>query len=433
MNDEQSLRDALESLVPDPPRTLEWGPASRGLARRTRVRRVGAAVAVVVVAALAVPVVRSLSTVPNDPVVSGTVHGTGPTACRRLDHRNGLGTSVDTRVVDGATAAAWLRTTGDAGVAQQVADEPAVTVCVMGRALTFFVVVARAGDRAVVVHRGAYPSLVDVMTKLDTLAKGGAATTAAPFRCPAPGSATAQNVGSYLPSGATGALLCYDTSTLYSPREILDSTDLDALVLAVDRAPITYVGPHVACGGNPGFRPYSLVLRYPSGTRTVSMEECRGLALGRYTRDASTELDRQFEKALIARGIPDVQGPPRCSVPGTDSPRGTGDLRHLVAARYCPPGSSGQALSASQLSRLQRWGSSLEPATTQPEGSCSPPAAGWPHLALTDAWGNSFTMTVECRGRRYPAIRMPDGSGHLTYPLGDQQIVQHLLRQLAAG
>ena len=42
-------------------------------------------------------------------------------------------------------------------------------------------------------------------------------------------------------------------------------------------------------------------------------------------------------------------------------------------------------------------------------------------------------MTIECRGRRYLATRMPDGSDQVTYPLGDQQIVEGLLRQLAAG
>ena len=175
------------------------------------------------------------------------------------------------------------------------------------------------------------------------------------------------------------------------------------------------------------------MFRYPTGTRTVSMEECRGLAVGPYTRDASDDLDRQFEQALVAKGIPLSQDPPTCSVPDGNPPRGIGDLRHVVAARYCPPGSPGRALTPAQLARLQRWGSSLEAASTQPEGRCSPPTAGWPHLALTDTWGNRFTMTVECQGRRYLASRMPDGSDQITYPLGDQQIVEGLLRQLAAG
>jgi len=269
-----------------------------------------------------------------------------------------------------------------------------------------------------------------VMTKLDTLAKGGAATTGAPFRCPTPGSAPARDVTNDLPSGATGALLCYDLPYFYSPRRVLESTDLDALLLAVDRAPITYVAPNVTCSGN-GMPTYTLVLRYPSGTRAVSMEECRGLALGPYTRNAPTDLDRQFERALVATGLPLSQDPPTCSGPDGTPPRGTGDLRHVVAARYCPPGSSGRALTSAQLTRLQRWGSSLEAASTEPEGPCSPPAVGWPHLALTDAWGNRFTMTIECRGRLYPATRMPDGSGDLTYPLGDQRILEGLLRQLA--
>lgn len=431
MNDERGLRDALESLVPDPPSTREWGAESRGLARRTRIRRVEVVVASVVVAALAVPVVRSLATDPAPPVVTGTVHGTGQSACRQLDHRDRLGRSVDTRVVDGKTAAAWLRATDHADTASQVAEIRTVTVCVMDRNLHWTVAVARPGRPAVVAHQGDYPSVVDVMTKLDSRARGGETTTAAPFRCPTPGSAPARNVANYLPSGATGALLCYDTPYLYSPRKILDATELDALLLAVDRAPIRYVAPNVTCSGN-GMPTYALVLRYPSGTRTVSMEECRGLALGPYTRNAPTDLDRQFERSLLSRGTV-AQNPPTCPLPDANPPLGTGDLRHVVAARYCPPGSSGHALTPAQLSRLQRWGSSLEPASTQPEGSCSPPAAGWPHLALTDAWGNTFRVTIECRGRRYLATRMPDGSDQVTYPLGDQQIVEGLLRQLAAG
>lgn len=432
MTDQHDLRDALESLVPDPPPTQEWGAESRGRARRTRVRRIGAVVAAVVVAAVAVPVVRSLVTTESPAVVSGKVHGTGAPACRQLDHRNRLGQSVDSRVVDGATAAEWLRATGDSTTAQQVADERNVTVCVMFGHRDYAVVVARPGRPAVVLHQGAYPPVAHAMGQLDALAKGGATTSDAPFRCPPPGAAPDRTVRNYLPSGATGLLLCYDTGVLYSPREILDSTGLDRVLLEINRAPITYVAPNVTCGGYADFRPYSLVIRYRSGTRTVSMEECRGLALGVYTRDASADLDRTVEHLLLSRGTR-YADPPSCPVPDGKAPRGTGDLRHLAAARYCPPGDPGRPLTGAELSRLERWGSSLEPATTQPEGSCAPPAGGWPHLALTDVWGNSFTMTIECRGRRYPATRMPDGSAGITYPISDQQIVQRLLRQLAAG
>jgi hypothetical protein len=296
----------------------------------------------------------------------------------------------------------------------------------------YAVVAARPGHQAVLLRQGAYPPVARAMGRLDSLAKGGATTSDAPFRCPVPGAVPDRTVGNYLPSGATGLLLCYDTGVLYSPRVILDSTELDQVLLAIDRAPISYVAPNVTCGGYADFRPYSLVVRYPSGTRTVSMEECRGLALGVYTRDASADLDRTVEHLLLSRGTRYVD-PPSCPVPDRNAPRGAGDLRHLTAARYCPPGDPGHPLTAAELSRLKRWGSSLEPATTQPEGACAPPAIGWPHLAVTDVWGNSFTMTIECRGRRYPATRMPDGSGGITYPIGEQQIVQRLLRQLAAG
>jgi len=433
MTDEQQVRDALDSLIPDPPPTREWGAESRGIARRTRRRRVVTVGAAGVVMTLAVPLARSLATSDDHArSVDVTTQGTGPAACRQLDGRQGLGRSADSRVVDGATAARWLRGTGDQETASQVSGSRAVTVCVMDRDLRWSVAVARSGRPATVVHRGDYRSLVEVMTALDTLAQGGATTTAAPFRCPTPGAALDHGVASYLPSGATGALLCYDTSYLYSPRRILDSTELDQVLLAIDRAPVSYVAPNVACGGVAGFRSYSLVFRYPSGTRTVSMEECRGLALGVYTRNASVDLDQRVERLLLARGAL-FREPPTCPAPARDAPRGTGDLRHLVAARYCPPGTSGRPLTSAELSRLQRWGSSLEPASTGPDGSCRPPTAGWPQLALTDAWGNSFTMTVECRGRLFPATRMPDGSGHLTYPLGDQHVVQHLLRQLAQG
>ena len=333
--------------MPDPPSTREWGAESRGLARRTRIRRVEVVVASVVVAALAVPVVRSLATDPAPPVVTGTVHGTGPSACRQLDHRDRLGRSVDTRVVDGKTAAAWLRATDHADTASQVAEIRTVTVCVMDRNLHWTVAVARPGRPAVVAHQGDYPSVVDVMSEAGLPCEGRRDND----RSAVPMPDARQRTGSErreLPSvrrhGGT-ALLRH--ALLYSPRKILDATELDALLLAVDRAPIRYVAPNVTCSGN-GMPTYALVLRYPSGTRTVSMEECRGLALGPYTRNAPTDLDRQFERSLLSRGTV-AQNPPTCPLPDANPPLGTGDLRHVVAARYCPPGSSGHALTPAQL------------------------------------------------------------------------------------
>jgi hypothetical protein len=40
-------------------------------------------------------------------------------------------------------------------------------------------------------------------------------------------------------------------------------------------------------------------------------------------------------------------------------------------------------------------------------------------------------MTIECRGRIYPVTRVPGVPGHLTYPIGDQAIIERLLREFA--
>jgi hypothetical protein len=170
----------------------------------------------------------------------------------------------------------------------------------------------------------------------------------------------------------------------------------------------------------------------------VTQEVCRGLAIGPYTREGPTgELDKTFLSMLQQQessSAPSVA--PDCPAPASDEPQGVGDLRHVVAARYCPSGSTGrgQVLGAAQLARLQRWADGLMAGARSNAGHCVRPAPGWPHLSLADAWGNGFTMTLECRRRIHPVVRSVDTHHRLTRPLSlEGRTLDHLLRSLAAG
>lgn len=221
------------------------------------------------------------------------------------------------------------------------------------------------------------------------------------------------------------------TAASTPPRGVLSLDYSDRLVNTIDKAPLDYVAPNVACGGIPDFRSYSIVFRYPSGTRTATQEECRGLALGPFTRGASDALDRQFEQLLLTESGGLAGDPPSCPSPAA-GPEGVGDVRHIVAARYCASGDRvGSLLTGRRLAAVRRWGAGLEPGTTQPEGACSPPRAGRPHLTFYDAWGNSFTATVQCT-RNYVAVRGDDAHHRVFYPLSlDGRPFQRLLRELA--
>jgi len=428
---EQQMRQALEAAVPPPPPAPGRGPAARTRARRDRRRRWLTAGAVVVAAAATVPAAQAWHQ--RSDTVSGTVtHGVGAASCHGL---SGIlpGYLADHRDVDGSAVRTWLRGLGPSVDPASVVGGPA-TVCVLTSRTAWAVAVTQPDRRPLVVERGAdYRAVIEAMTALDRLATGGARTTSAPLACPRRQDSASQDVSSFLPSGATGVILCYADATLYSPREILRSPGVDALVLAIDRSPLTYVAPNVVCGGTPNFRSYSLVFSYPSGTRTVSMEECRGLAIGAFTRDASTDLDLRLEHWLLDSGGR-FADPPTCPPPGHE-PRGVGDVRHLVAARWCAAGSTGAGtmLTGRDLRALQRWGHGVGPATTGPNGACREPSAGWPQLALNDAWGNAFTATVEC-GRGLISVHTKDPRHPSVYPLSSRSRAwTHLLHRLEAG
>lgn len=441
---EQQIRDALEAAVPRPPTVPGRGPEARTLARRNRRRRWTTVGAVVVVAGGVVPVVHGLGTHDDARPLPASGRGHGLAACHELDHHLGLGSAVDTRTVDGPTAAEWLRETSSDAVGgapidpADVAGAPVVTVCVMSRqASGYTVVITRPGHVPVVDAKAGYQSIGDVMQPLDQLWKGGSATTDAPFACPGTSTKPANDVSTRLPTGATAARICFDGETLYSPRQVL-TTGLDDLVRSINASPLTYAPPGVTCTGTPMSYDYTVVFDYHSGTRSVTQETCRGLAIGPYTRLGPTgELDKTFLSRLQQQESSNAPtAAPDCLDPSSDKPEGVGDLRHVVAARYCASGETGpgRVLTPAQLSVLRQWGDSLMPGTTAIEGRCDRPAAGWPRLSLADAWGNDFTMTIECRHRLYPVVRSTSVQHRLTYPVGfGGRTFDHLLRRLVAA
>jgi hypothetical protein len=443
MNDHERLRGALQAAVPDPPVESWQGGVARARASRHRRRKLLTAATLVVVATVVTPIaLATRSTGPEPSHVSTHVPtGQGLAACRGLDRDLGLGTPIDVRTVDGRTAAEWLRqTTGDPVQGppidpSQVSGDPTVTVCVTSSKSIYRVVVIRPGARPVVDAKGDYRSIGAVMQPLDELWKGGAETTDAPFSCPGRSTKPTYGVSTSLPNGALGARICFDGDSFYQPRQVLTS-GLDDLVRAIDDSPLVYTEPNVECTGTPMSYDYTIVFEYPSGTRAVTQQTCRGLALGPYTREGPTgELDKTFLSLLQrqeAASAPTLSPP--CPEP-SDSPEGTGDLRHVVVARYCAAGSTGpgQVLTQAQLSVLDRWSNELFPGSTTIEGKCDRPAAGWPHLSLGDAWGNRFTMTVACTHRLHPVVLSADGK-RLTYPTSlDNRALEDLLRQLAGG
>lgn len=370
------------------------------------------------------------------------VAGQGLAGCQGLHGHLGLGSAIDERTVDGVTAAAWVgRITGYLGGrspvdAAQVSGAAAVTVCVMTHGPGQSLVVLAPGLEPVVYPQGGSFLTDALMKPLDQLWHGGAATTDAPFRCPATSTRSVTDVSTSLPTGATAALLCLDGGTLYTPHQVL-TTGVDQLVEAIDARPIVYSDRTSTCSLGPGSYDVTLVFEYPTGTRTVSQEACRGLALGPFTRANSGQLDLPF-LTMLQHQLGKASGvatPPPCQPPSLDKPTGVGDLRHLVAARYCPSGDGGrgQILTGRRLRTLREWGAGVEGATTEPEGPCARPAGGWPHLSLSDAWGNSFTMTVECQ-RPVPAVRSDDTRPRVLYPLSLAGITaDQIFVQLAAG
>jgi hypothetical protein len=348
-----------------------------------------------------------------------TVSGSGAAACRHLVRALHAGNYVDSRVVDGRTAATWLsRIHTDVDPDTYRADSQ-VTICVTYGHSEYATYVVGQSGREQRVTAGSYVGAggtQQTMTQLDRLITGGRSTTEAPFSCAGAGTARYLDVATSLPVGAIAARICYGGG-FYSPSDVL-THGLDSLINTVNAAPIEYVASNTTCSGA-GEHEFTLVFRYPSGTRSVSQETCRGLALGQYTRSAHAPLERTFMSLLAQQhgATPRSVAAPPCPT-SPDRPEGVGDLRNLVAARYCPPTGSPKALTDRELEQLSRWGRGLEFATSVlPENSCPRPTAGWPRLALADAWGNRFTMVVEgCGHRMFPTVVSLVRRDQVTHP-----------------
>jgi hypothetical protein len=435
MTDQQRLRDALASAVPDPPDEPARGASARGRARATRRRQTivagGIAVAVVAASAGFWNVSRHDAAPP--------VTGTGRDACRQLLHDEPGGRYIDSRIVDGTIAAAWLGQVAPDVDSEQYRDDHRVTICLVSRSpvyATFIVDETGHHDR---VTSGGFQGpggAEQAMAELDRLTTSGRATTDEPFACPVPSPQQHQDVTPSLPTGATAAKICFD-GEFFTPRATL-TQNVDTLVRAVNAAPIEYVLPHFNCSGAEGDYDFTLVFRYPSGTRHVSEETCVGLVLGRFTRAPRVSLDPLY-RSLLVKQIGTGEGPPfapPCTKVLADRPQGVGDIREIIAARYCPTrtGGAGTVLTVGQIRQLRTWGRIYLGATTQPDNptrKCTRPATGWPRLSLADAWGNYFTVVLVGCGRRiFPEAVDWGARDKVIYPLGYEE---HTLARLAQG
>jgi hypothetical protein len=434
MTDQQRLREALHAAVPDAPTESRQGDVIRARARRTRLLRVTAAGALVGVVGLASTALWAAHRHEPGP----TVTGAGEAACRHLSRQLNAGDYVDSRVVDGSTATAWLsglNTDVDPAAYRQ---DQRVTVCVTFPHTSYATYVVGQSGHPERVTAGAYTApggVQQVMTRLDRLITGGRTTTTGPFTCSGSPTKTYPDVTSSLPGGAIAARICFGGG-FFTPPQALTS-DVGSLVRKVNASAIEYVAPNVSCtgGGEPEF---TIVFRYASGTRSVSEEECRGLAIGRYTRSGGVNLDRDFMSLLAQQvGVDPASVPaPPCPSTRSDEPVGVGDPRNVVAARYCPGGESrGLPLDRARLALLRSWGGSLEyGVSSAPERVCAVGTTGWPTLVLADAWGDRFTMVVEGCGRnRFPSVVSPGAPHQVTHPDGSRGPFLRLVRQLAQG
>lgn len=435
MTDEQRLRDALHAAVPDTPVELSRGAMARGRALARRRARQTVACGVVMAFLVAGAGIWTINRQDPGPVVTGS----GGAACRQLVRVENAGDPVDNRVVPGATAARWIgEISADIDPAPYL-DDHLVTVCLTAHRVTYAIYVLGDDGRAEQVTVGNYNqgpgNAASEMAKLDRLRTGGAPLTDAAFSCTGPPTERYPDVTLDLPQSATGVKICFD-SPFYTPRQVL-TQHVDRLVAAVNATRIGYSSPNFNCSPAEGDYGYSLVFRYPDGTRRATVETCRGLMVGQVSR-ASDELDHTFTR-MLERQVLSTQTfhpAPLCTSSPQSRPTGVGDVRRLVAFRYCTPHTSGTgtSLGGPGMALAQQWGSGFLGATTEPEGRCNRPRDGLPYLSLRDAWGNAFTMTVEACGRRqYPAIVAPDGR-HVIYPLGDGgPSIDGLLRQLAGS
>ncbi len=435
MTDQQRLRDALETAVPEPPPGPWQGSDARALAHRTRRHRitVGAGVvATVMVAGLAI-------WVSDRPDPGPTVTGSGAAACHRLAHAVHAERVDDVRVVDGSTAATWLSQVAPQLDPASYRHDDRVTVCfTAGRPDDAIYVVPETG-RFALVKSGPFNAkggIVSVMTALERTRTGGRETTDEPFTCPTRSTHDALDVTSTLPKGATQALLCSDGG-FFIPSQPLTS-GVDRLVRAINATGLGYTPPDFTCSPYAGAYDYTIVFRYPTGTRSATWDPCRGMLLGSFSRSGPLRLDQTYLSLLAAQvgTEPGSSTPPPCSSATAGGPEGVGDLRHLVAARYCPDraGAAGTALNGQQLGALRSWGHSLTAGESVPEHTCAPPATGWPRLVLADTWGNRFSMVIEGCGRRlFPGVVDPGAPHRVAHPEGSRGPFLRVARQLAAG
>jgi hypothetical protein len=84
------------------------------------------------------------------------------------------------------------------------------------------------------------------------------------------------------------------------------------------------------------------------------------------------------------------------------------------------------------MATVQTWEDQLSQGTTQIEGRCPRPTAGWPHLALTDAWQNQFTVTVKCSPPRVLVVGLQQWAthGHVARPISLWPPLRPLLHHL---
>jgi len=362
------------------------------------------------------------------------VTGTGRVACRQLLSDLKSSHYVDSRVVDGTTAASWLGDISTHADPAAYQGDRRVTVCLTSKGQTYTTYAIGGDGRPYRVTLGAFPAVSRTMAALDRLSTGGRSTTHAPFTCPGTQSSDDPDVSLALPSGATGARICF-FGVFDSPSVVLTDS-VDELVNAVNAEPVGYSAPHFVCGGGDEYE-YAIVFRYPDGTRAVSTDQCSGLVVGRFTR-SSGHLDSTF-MSLLRKQVDVVPGsvtPPACPASPRGRPAGVGDVRNVVAARFCPAGSNGPGseLSGDAFRLLRTWGTGLYGAESVPENSCRRPAAGWPALSLADAWGNHFSMIIEGCGKRvFPGLLKPGDPEMVAHPDGPRDAFVQLARQLGAG
>lgn len=432
---EQQLRDTLDAALPQPPKRPERAREARFLARRHRIRTLAAVSATVVAMGLAVPVVRSLDTNQEKPTFPTAVpSGMGAAACRQL-RGHGLGTAAYSSFARGSEAASWLRQL-HRSVPKNLAGAPKVTICVLGvsKDSSYVVALIQPGRPAVMVgNASSYEALSKIMLVLSGVQESQQPnTTSASFRCPAvPPGGTGDRGSARLPVGTTGALICASNGP-QSSAVFLDE-NVDDLVRSLNSEPLVF-RRNADCTGNPAQHGYVLVLRYPRGTRTLEGDACGWLDIGPVQRrEADPTFGAQVLTRLEAqeRGSGDTQ-PGDCPAPSQQGPQGRGDLTHVVAARFCGAGTQGNGviLTARQLQRLKAAASLYDGSFTRIEGSCSRPAVGWPHLMLSDAWHEQFSVTLECANLKYWEVILPrSSSGTWVQPViihGVRSLLQEL-------